>query len=125
MGETKGGKKRLKLSNPREVRRALNRIANLTLNREIDQKTANTLVYTCNVILGCFKSFEVCDPGSEGEIANMKSDRQLTIQQLLRAAEITGDRERRENYLNIADKLLREELPKDALKLAENCKLGL
>ena len=116
------GKKRLKLSNPREVRRALNRIANLVLNHEIDQKTANTLVYTCNVILACFKKFEIVE--EEGE-PPMKTDRQTTIQQLLRAAEITGDGDRREKYLNLADNLIRKELPKDGLALAEDYGLGL
>jgi len=110
-------KKRLKLSNPREIRKALNRIANLTLNHEIDPKTANTLVYTCNVILGCFKKFEAT---TDEEEISMKSDQQFTIQQLLRAAEITGDNERRERYLNAADELIRKELPKEGLKLAKD-----
>lgn len=118
----KEAKKRLKLSSPREVRRALNRIANLVLNHEIDQKTANTLVYTCNVILACFKKFEIAE--EEGE-PSMKTDRQTTIQQLLRAAEITGDGDRRERYLNLADNLIRKELPKDGLALAEAYGLGL
>lgn len=55
----------------------------------------------------------------------MKSDRQTTIQQLLRSAEITGDSERREKYLDLADKLIRKELPKDGLALADSYGLGL
>lgn len=109
------------MSSPREVRRALNRIANLVLNKEIDQKTANTLVYTCNAILGCFNKFDFQD----GEEKPMKTDRQTTIQQLLRAAEITGDGKRREQYLDMADNLIRKELPKDGLALAEAYGLGL
>ena len=49
----------------------------------------------------------------------MKSNRQFTIQQLLRAAEITGDSERREQYLNEADKLIRAELSREALAVAK------
>lgn len=53
----------------------------------------------------------------------MKSDRQSTIQHLLRAAEITGDSERRERYLDEADELLRKELSPEALNAAH--KVGL
>ena len=42
-------KKRLKLTTSREVRRAINRIANMLLNGEIDAKTANAILYGCNV----------------------------------------------------------------------------
>ncbi len=34
--------KRLKLSSPQEVRKALSRIANMVLNGELDAKAANT-----------------------------------------------------------------------------------
>lgn len=119
MAVSDGGKKRLKLANPREVRRSLNRIANMLLNHEIDQKSANAIAYICNVLLGTFKEFGI---GDEGEM-KMKSNRQFTIQQLLRAAEIAGDSERREQYLDAADKLIREELPKKALDSAR--KAGL
>ena len=44
-------KKRLKLTTSREVRRAINRIANMLLNDEIDAKTANAILYGCNVSL--------------------------------------------------------------------------
>lgn len=117
MGESRGGggKKRLKLSNHREVRRALNRIANMLLNGEIDPKSANAIAYICNAILGSFKNFADLEEGTN----NMKSNRQFTIQQLLRAAEITGDSDRREQYLDEADKLIREELPKKALSAAQ------
>lgn len=109
------GKKRLKLSNPREVRRALNRLANMAINGEIDNKTANTIVYICNAILGSFNKIDEL----EGGTSNMKSNRQFTIQQLLRAAEITGDSERREQYLDEADKLIRKELSGRALDAAK------
>lgn len=119
MSENSNGcsKKRLKLSTPREVRRTLNRIANMMINHEIDQKTASGITYICNVILGCFKQIEG-QPPEEGEV-NMKSNRQFTIQQLLRAAEITGDSDRREQYLDEADKLIRMELPKGTLEAAK------
>lgn len=48
-------KKRLKMTTSREVRRAANRIANMLLNGEIDAKTANALLYACNVQLGAIR----------------------------------------------------------------------
>lgn len=42
-------KKRLKMGTSREVRRSVNRINNMVLNGEIDTKTANALLYGCNV----------------------------------------------------------------------------
>ena len=38
-----------------EVRRAVNRINNMVLNGEIDAKTANALLYGCNVCLGAIR----------------------------------------------------------------------
>ena len=38
-----------------EVRRACNRVANLVLNGEIDAKTANAILYACNVTLGAIR----------------------------------------------------------------------
>lgn len=123
MAASKDGKKRLKLSNPREVRRALNKIANMLLNHEIDQKTANGIAYICNIVLSCFKQIE--NPFQEEGELKMKSNRQFTIQQLLRAAEITGDSERREQYLDEADKLIRKELPDGVLTAARAAGLDL
>lgn len=51
-------KKRLKMSNSQEVRRAVNRIANMLLNREIDPKTANAILYAANVTLGAIRTDE-------------------------------------------------------------------
>ena len=48
-------KKRLKMSSSREVRRAVNRITNMLLNGEIDPKTANAILYGCNVCLGAIR----------------------------------------------------------------------
>ena len=38
-----------------EVKRAVNRINNMLLNGEIDAKTANALLYGCNVCLGAIR----------------------------------------------------------------------
>lgn len=51
-------KKRLKMSTPREVRRTVNRINNMVLNGDIDAKTANALLYGCNVCLGAIRTDE-------------------------------------------------------------------
>ena len=51
-------RKRLKLSSPYEVRKALSRIANMTLNGEIDTKTANSIILACNAILGGIRTDE-------------------------------------------------------------------
>ena len=48
-------KKRLKMSTSREVRRAVNRIANMVLNGELAAKDANALLYACNVCLGAIR----------------------------------------------------------------------
>lgn len=48
-------KKRLKMTNSREVRRTVNRINNMLLNGEIDAKTANAILYGCNVCLGAIR----------------------------------------------------------------------
>lgn len=50
--------KRLKMSNSREVRRTVNRIANMLLNGEVDPKTANAILYACNVCLGAIRTDE-------------------------------------------------------------------
>ena len=47
--------KRLKMSTAREARQAANRIANMLLNREIDPKTANAILYAINVTLGSIR----------------------------------------------------------------------
>lgn len=50
--------KRLKMSTSRDVRRTVNRIANMLLNSEIDPKTANSILYACNVCLGAIRTDE-------------------------------------------------------------------
>lgn len=51
-------KKRLKLTTPQEVRRAINRIANMVINREIEAKDANTILYACNITLSSIRTDE-------------------------------------------------------------------
>ena len=48
-------KKRLKMGTSTEVKRAVSRINNMLLNGEIDAKTANALLYGCNVCLGAIR----------------------------------------------------------------------
>ena len=48
-------RKRLKMGTPREVRRSVNRIANMLLNGEMDAKTANAIIYAANVTLGAIR----------------------------------------------------------------------
>lgn len=47
--------KRLKMSNSREIRRTINKIANLVLNGETDAKTANCVLYACNIALSAVR----------------------------------------------------------------------
>lgn len=47
--------KRLKMTTSREVRRTVNRIANMLLNGDIDPKAANAILYGCNVCLGAIR----------------------------------------------------------------------
>lgn len=49
------GRKRLKLSTPLEVRRALSRVANMVLNGEIEAKDANAIMYACNSVLSAIR----------------------------------------------------------------------
>lgn len=51
-------RKTLKLSTPEEIRRAISRIANMVLNKEIDAKSANTLLYACNAALSAVRTDE-------------------------------------------------------------------
>lgn len=51
-------KKRLKMDTPREVRRAVTRVANMVLNGELEAKDANAIMYACNVVLGAIRTDE-------------------------------------------------------------------
>ncbi len=48
-------KKRLKMSTPQEVRRAIARVANMVINGELEAKDANAIMYAGNVILGAIR----------------------------------------------------------------------
>lgn len=48
-------KKRLKMTTSREVRKAVNRVANMVLNGELSSKDANAILYACNVTLGAIR----------------------------------------------------------------------
>ncbi len=49
-------KKRLKLTTATQVRRALNRVANMVLNGEIEAKDANAIMYACNITLAAIRT---------------------------------------------------------------------
>lgn len=46
------------MTTARETRKAVNRIANMLLNGEIDAKTANAILYAANVTLGAIRTDE-------------------------------------------------------------------
>ena len=48
-------KKRLKMTNSREVRRCVTRVCNMMMNGELDARTANAILYGCNVCLGAIR----------------------------------------------------------------------
>jgi hypothetical protein len=52
-------KKRLKMSNSREVRRAVSRVANMVLNGELTAKDANAILYAANVTLSAIRLDEL------------------------------------------------------------------
>ena len=47
---------RLRMGTPTEIRRTLARVANMTVNGEIDSKTANTVILACNAILSAIRT---------------------------------------------------------------------
>ena len=49
------GRKRLRLTTSKDVRQSVSRIANMLLNEELDPKTANAILYACNVCLGAIR----------------------------------------------------------------------
>ena len=48
-------KKRLKMTDSREIRRAINRISNMLLNDELDPKDGNAILYACNISLSAVR----------------------------------------------------------------------
>lgn len=67
-------RKSLKLSSPEEIRRAISRIANMTLNNEIDSKTGNTLLYACNSALSAVRTDEYRRKVEELEVLIQEMD---------------------------------------------------
>lgn len=49
---------RLRMKTATEVRRTLARVANMALNGEIDNKTANTIILACNAVLSAIRTDE-------------------------------------------------------------------
>ena len=56
-------KKHLKMTNPGEVRRAMTRVSNMVLNREITPQQANAVIYAGNAVL---VGSEMCIRDREG-----------------------------------------------------------
>ena len=48
----------LKTRTATEVRRTLSRVANMVVNGEMDNKTANTIILACNAILSAIRTDE-------------------------------------------------------------------
>lgn len=48
-------RRRLNLSSSRGIRQSLSRIANMLLNEEIEPKTANAILYACNIGLNAIR----------------------------------------------------------------------
>ena len=52
------GKIRLKTRTALEVRRTITRVMNMVINGDIDNKTANTIIFGCNAILAAIRTDE-------------------------------------------------------------------
>ena len=57
-GEVMARRKVLKLHTPADIRKAIARITNMTLNGELDPKRANALLYGCNSALSAIHTDE-------------------------------------------------------------------
>lgn len=109
--------KRLKLSNPHEIRQALTRIANMVLNGALDPKAANSITMTCNIILASIKSDGAIIPMENTGGNDMKTNKQYTVQYLLKMAEITADDAKRNGYLEQAEKLIFQGVSDNTVRL--------
>ena len=78
-GDCMARRKTLKLSTPVEIRKAISRVANMTLNKEIDPKTANTLLYACNAALSAVRTDEYKRKVEELEVLLMEQDAQKKL----------------------------------------------
>ena len=52
------GRIRFRTSTPADVRKTVARVINMTVNGEIDTKTANTIILGCNTLLGSIRADE-------------------------------------------------------------------
>jgi len=70
--------KRLNMSSSLEIRKTINRISNMLLNGTIDPKTANAILYGCNVALGAIRTDAVQQQLDELEesMKEIKHDRE-------------------------------------------------
>jgi hypothetical protein len=66
---------RLRMKTPTEIKRTLARVANMALNGEIDNKTANTIILACNAILGAIRIDE--QQKKIDELENLLEDMKL------------------------------------------------
>ena len=48
-------RKRLRLSSPSDVRKAMSKIANAVYNGDLDPKEANAILYACNSVLSTIR----------------------------------------------------------------------
>lgn len=48
-------RKRLRLSSPSDVRKAMSKIANAVYNGDLDPKEANAILYACNSVLSSIR----------------------------------------------------------------------
>ncbi|GLB33036.1 hypothetical protein LAD12857_49590 [Lacrimispora amygdalina] len=117
-------KYRLKLDTRTNIKRALTRISNMVLNGQIDSKAANTIILACNAMLSVLKQedgmsiFEI-----DGGNNTMRNSRQYKIQSLLRMAEITDNEAKRKEWLEEAEKLVFQDVPKEIInKVLEESK---
>lgn len=111
------GKHRLKLDSRTNIKRTLTKISNMVVNGELDTKAANTIIVACNTMLSVLKQEdgikEIED--SIGGTNQMKNSRQYKIQSLLRMAEITDDEVKRKQWLDEAEKLVFQDVPKEVV----------
>lgn len=49
---------RLKMGNATEIKRTINRVANMVANGEMDTKSANTIILACNAVLSSIRTDE-------------------------------------------------------------------
>ena len=62
---------RLRMTNTREIRRALTRVSNMVMNGELDTKRANTIILGCNTMIGVLRL--------EHELATEQTDNSIEV----------------------------------------------